>query len=70
MLGDVTTIGFLLLKNLSAANYVEIDSVNTFNGFPQKILAGEFILLKPQTATIYARANTAEVNLQVVALEL
>ena len=58
----------LLIANLDAANYVEIDSVNTFTNFPQKILAGDVILLSPETATIYAKAHTAACILFVVAV--
>ena len=59
----------LLIQNLDAANYVEIDSANTFDKFPQKLLAGESVLLKPQTGTIYAKANTAPVRILKVAVE-
>jgi hypothetical protein len=68
--GAVSTIGELYVENTDATNYVEIDSVNTFNSFPQKILAGKAILLMPQTTTIYAKANTAAVVIRVVAAEL
>ena len=70
VLGDITTIGFLFVKNLDATNYVEVDSVNTLDEFPQKLLPGEFVLLKPQTTTIYAKANTAACNVLVQAVEL
>jgi hypothetical protein len=62
--------GYLMLINQDSTNYVEIDSVNTFNSFPQKITAGKFIFLMPQTSTIYAKANTAAVKLLVVAVTL
>lgn len=52
----------LIVVNLDATNFVEIDSANTFDKFPQKLVAGDFALLSPQTATIYARANTATVR--------
>lgn len=70
VVGDVTTIGYTILKNLDATNYVEIDSVAGMTSFPQKLLPGEFCVLKPQTANIYAKANTASVNLLVVSVEL
>ena len=59
----------LLIKNLDATNYVEIDSADTFDKFPQKLVAGDFILLSPQTGTIYAKANTAAVNILKLAVE-
>lgn len=69
-LGNVTTVGYVLVINTDAANYVEIDSASTFDKFPQKILAGKGVLLAPQTVTIYGKANTAAVNIRVVAVEL
>lgn len=69
-LGDVSTIGFLMIKNMDETNFVEIDSANTFDKFPQKLLAGDFILLKPQTTTIYAKANTSACSIVVQAVEL
>ena len=59
----------LLVKNLDKTNYVEIDSANTFDKFPQKVLPGAVILLAPQTATIYGRANTATVKIMKIAAE-
>lgn len=59
----------LLVKNLDATNYVEIDSASTFDKFPQKLLAGTFVLLRPQTATIYLRANTLAVQVYFEAME-
>lgn len=68
--GDVSTIGYLLIKNLDSTNFVEIDAVSTMDSFPQKVLAGESILLKPQTATIYGKADTAACSVYVQAVEL
>jgi hypothetical protein len=59
---------YLLIINEDPTNYVEVDSVNTFNNFPQKILAGGFIVLSPETATVYAKANTGAVLITVLAL--
>lgn len=59
----------LLLENLDAANYVEIDSAATMDKFPQKLMPGDPILLRPQTGTIYARANTASVRIVKAAVE-
>jgi len=67
-LGDLANVGGLLVvKNTDATNYVEVDAVNTFNSFPQKILPGQAIVLGAQTTTIYARANTAAVSVVVAA---
>ena len=70
VVGDVNTIGSLYIENTDAANFVEIDSASTFDKFPQKILAGGFVLLHPQTASLFVKANTASVNILVVATEL
>lgn len=59
----------LLICNLDATNYVEIDSGTSFDKFPQKLEAGDVILISPQTATIYAKANTAAVRIFKVAVE-
>ena len=69
-LGAVSTIGGLFIYNGDSTNYVEIDSANTFDKFPQKILPLRGILLAPQTTTIYAKANTAAVEITVGAYEL
>lgn len=59
----------LLIENLDATNYVEIDSATTMDKFPQKIEAGGVVLLRPQTGTIYARSNTAAVRIVKAAVE-
>jgi len=69
-LGDVSTLGYLFIKNLDATNFILVDYVDTMDAFTQKLLAGESILLKPVGTTIYAFANTAPCNVLVVALEL
>ena len=71
VLGDVSTIGYVLFKNLDATNYVEIalDSGVSTQVFA-KLLAGDMTLIKAKTATMYALANTANVNLLVTAIEL
>ena len=69
-LGDVSTIGYVLVKNLDATNYVEVSLDNSQTQILAKLLAGEFALLKPNTATLYAKANTSSVSLFVAAVEL
>lgn len=70
-LGDVTTIGYLFLKNQDATNYVEI-SLTTPVGSEAfiKLLAGECAFFPTRQTTIYAKANTAAVDLFVAAFEL
>ena len=62
---DVTGDIRIAIKNLSSANYVEIfkDSGNSHR--LSKLLAGESCLLVGVAAAdLYARANTAVVNVQ------
>lgn len=68
--GSLASLGALFIQNLDATNFVEVDDVNTFDDFPQKILPGGWIMLRPQTTTIYAKADTAECRVKVVAHEL
>jgi hypothetical protein len=69
--GDVTTIGYLFVKNLDATNYVEFDlntpvSTTAF----AKLLPGEAMLIPTRQTTIYGKANTAACDCLVVAYEL
>lgn len=67
-LGDLANVnGGICIRNNDAVNFVEIDAANTFNSFPQKIPAGQVAMLRPQTTTIYAKANTAAVVISVLA---
>jgi hypothetical protein len=56
---------------MDATNYVEValDSAVSTQIFA-KLLAGDVTLVKAATATLYAKANTAAVNLYVAATEL
>lgn len=65
--GDVTSPKILYVRNLDDTNYVEIDAVNTMDGFPQKLMPGDAIILLPQTSTVYAKANTASVKIFFIA---
>ena len=52
----------LFVKNTDETHWVEVDSVNTFTAFPQKIPPTMGVLLSPNTTTIYARAIGAPVD--------
>jgi len=54
---DVGTPGYVLIVNLDATNYVEIGS--TTGVYDIKLLAGEKALYRHNSATIYAKSNTA-----------
>ncbi len=71
--GDVSTTGYVYVKNLDSTNYVEVflDNANTY--LVAKLFPGEFTLYKPGgtgAANLFARANTGACNCQVIALEL
>lgn len=68
-IGSCSAIGWLLVKNLDPVNYIEVDAANNFALFPQKILPGEMIALRPETTTIYAKANTAQCTAQIIVVE-
>lgn len=70
VVGDVSTVGFVFCKNLDATNYVEVSLDNSQVNLVAKLLPGECCLFKPGTGTLFAKANTATCNLQVVLLEL
>src|SRR6185369_5689912 len=52
--GDVTTIGYLFIKNLDATNYVEFDLNTPVAGTAFcKLLAGECAFIPTRQTTIY-----------------
>lgn len=68
--GDVSTIGWAYVKNLDATNYIEVFLDSGSTQLISKLLPGEATLFKPGTTSIYARANTAACNAQVLLVEL
>lgn len=69
-LGDISAPGPVMISNDDSTNYVEVDSASAMDKFPQKILPGAFVILAPETATIYAKAHTAACNVTVTAVQL
>jgi len=59
----------LALVNTDSTNFVEIALANDNSGKFAKILAGEAIYFMPSTSTLYAKADTAAIELQKVACE-
>lgn len=59
---------WLLIYNMDATNFVLIglDNANPMTQTFAKLRAGEFMLLPASTATLYADADTASVNIMVV----
>jgi len=65
---DLGTPGYVYVKNMDATNYVEIGS--TTGVYDIKLLAGEIALWHHNSATIYAKANTAAVKIEYSIIEL
>lgn len=69
--GDLTTEGitYLWLYNADSTNYVEI-ALDSFTQIFCKLLAGQVAMIRVYTGnpTYYARANTAAINLRMVAV--
>ncbi len=64
--GDTTDGGVFFFRNVDETNFVEIGiehSGSTFVAF-LKLLPGEYAVGRLSSATIYAKADTAAVNLQ------
>ena len=62
---DVTVGGVCFFRNLDETNYVEIGFQVSSTFYPfLKLLPGEFSVGRLGNAAPYARANTANVNLQ------
>lgn len=57
--GEITTPGYLIVKNLDATNYVEFEKA-TFSttAGTVKLKAGEIAMFRVSSSTLYACANT------------
>jgi hypothetical protein len=66
-LADLGTPGYVLVINTDATNYVEIGS--TTGVYDIKLKAGEFALYRHNSATMYAKANTADCIIQYFMFE-
>ena len=67
-LGDIAGApSQIVIKNLDATNFVEIGGDSGLTVFKLKIAAGEAVLFRATSGTIYAKADTAAVRVQVVA---
>jgi hypothetical protein len=65
---EVGTPGVVLVHNLDSTNYIEIGS--TTGVYDIKLLAGEAWTYRHNSATIYAKANTAACLLEYSIIEL
>lgn len=70
-LGDITGApGAIIIKNLDSTNFIEIGGDSGLTVFKMKLLAGQFAAFQPSSATIYAKADTAAVSVQIIATEV
>jgi hypothetical protein len=69
---DLTTEGitYIWVKNLDPANYVDIALDGSYTQIFAKLTFGQTMVFPPYTGnpTYYARANTAQVSIQLVAV--
>lgn len=64
---DLGTPGYIFVKNLDATNYVEVGS--TTGVYDIRLKAGEVALYRHNSATIYAKANTAACKVEYWLIE-
>lgn len=69
-IGDIAAdMAAVVIKNLDATNYIEIGGDSGLTVFKIKLMPGQFCIFRPTNLSIYAKANTADVRVQVVAIE-
>lgn len=70
--GDITALGYLFIKNTDATNFVMIGLATPVTAPDAMItlLPGQFCMFPTRLETIYAKADTAACNCQVVAISL
>jgi len=67
---DVTgTPAFIYIKNLDATNFIEIARETGFTNKYMQVEAGMPVVFSPDDATIWVRADTADVNIHLIAVE-
>lgn len=67
-LGDVSTEGWIVMRNLDSSNYIQLGFSTGVYGI--RMEAGEVACFRMNPGlTIYAKANTSACKLQVIALE-
>ena len=62
--------GNLAIKNLDATNFVEIGGDSGLTVFKIKLRPGQSCMFQPSSGTIYAKADTAAVLIQKLAIDL
>lgn len=66
--GSVSTVGWLAIKNLDLVNFMQVDGASNMGLWPQKVYPGECVFLRPESTTIYMKADTSAVEAQVMVL--
>lgn len=63
---------WVVIYNMDSTNFVQIglDNANPMTQVFAKLLPGQFIMFPASTATLYADADTAAVNIHVIATML
>lgn len=68
--GEITTPGFMVVKNVDATNYLEIERTSFTSGNGTiKLKPGEAALFRFSASAPHALANTAAVVIQFLLLE-
>jgi hypothetical protein len=65
--GDMSTVGFTLLKNLDSTNFILAGDDGT--NYPVKVLAGESALFRLNGATLNLKADTAACDVEITMIE-
>lgn len=65
--GDMTTVGYVLLKNLDGTNFVLAGDDGT--NYPVKLLAGDACLFRLNGTTLNLKADTAACDVEITMLE-
>jgi hypothetical protein len=60
VLGDVTTVGIVWIKNLDSTNFITVGTVTNQRGF--RINAGESFAFRAANNAVFCAANTAAVD--------
>jgi hypothetical protein len=65
--GSITTMGYLLIHNMDATNFVEVGAVTAQYGI--KLLAGEFAVFRVNGSDVFCKANTLACDVQYLLIE-
>lgn len=69
-IGDITTCGWIVVRNLDATNYIEISRATFTTGQGTvKVKAGEKAVFRLGSNTPYALANSSSVEIQYLLIE-